>query len=126
MAMATRLFIQKDNIQMLWDIVSDEDVFRFLSPDIQSKLSQLFINNIQGFYENEKTKTNSLVELNKKYMVLILNHIKSVYPNQSSKITIHKEEHLEQPTLLMKKYNRTVNRNLRKIFQNGKKNLKTL
>ena len=100
MAMATRLFIQKDNIQMLWDIVSDEDVFRFLSPDIQSKLSQLFINNIQGFYENEKTKTNSLVELNKKYMVLILNHIKSVYPNQSSKITIHKEEHLEQPTLI--------------------------
>jgi hypothetical protein len=99
MAMSTRLFTQKDNIQMLWDIVSDEDVFRFLSPDIQSKLSQVFINNIQGFYENEKTKTNSLVELNKKYMVLILNHIKAVYPNQPSKIKIHKDTTIDNQVL---------------------------
>ena len=45
---------------MLWDVISDEDIFKFLSPDIQSKVYNLFINNIQGFYEVERTKINSL------------------------------------------------------------------
>lgn len=84
-------FTQKQNIEMLWDVVSDEEIFRFLSPDIQHKISQIFINNIQGFFEIEKTKSSSLVELNKKYILLILNHIKKTYPYQPSKIKIHNE-----------------------------------
>jgi hypothetical protein len=85
------LFTKKDNIKMLWDVVSDEDLFRFLTPDIQSKIYTLFLNNIQGFFENEIPKTNSLVDLNKKYILLILNHIKQTYPYQPSKIKIHNE-----------------------------------
>lgn len=90
--MSIKQFTQKQNIEMLWDVVSDEEIFRFLSPDIQYKISQLFTNNIQGFFETEKTKTNSLVELNKKYILLILNHIKKTYPYQPSKIKIHNEQ----------------------------------
>lgn len=89
--MSLKQFIQKENIQMLWDVVSDEDIFRFLSSDIQSKISHLFLNNIQGFFESEKTKSQSLVELNKKYILLILNHIRKTYPYQPSKIKIHNE-----------------------------------
>ena len=85
------LFTKKNNIKMLWDVVSDEDLFRFLAPDIQSKIYTLFLNNIQGFFENERQKTNSLVDLNKKYILLILNHIKQTYPYQPSKIKIHNE-----------------------------------
>ncbi len=77
---------------MLWDVVSDEDIFKFLSPDIQSKIYTLFISNIQGFFEVERTKTNSLVDMNKKYILLILNHIKKTYPYQPSKIKIHNEQ----------------------------------
>jgi hypothetical protein len=84
-------FIQKDNIQMLWDVVSDEDIFKFLSPDIQSKIYNLFINNIKGFFELERNKTNSLVDANKKYILLILNHIKQTYPYQPSKIKIYND-----------------------------------
>ncbi len=76
---------------MLWDVVSDEDIFKFLSPDIQSKIYDIFINNIKGFFEVEKTKTNLLVDINKKYILLILNHIKKTYPYQPSKIKIHSE-----------------------------------
>lgn len=81
---------------MLWDIVSDEEIFRFLPPDNQHKISQVFINNIQGFYEVEKNKTTSLVELNKKYILLILNHIKRTYPYEPSKIKIHNEQPVKE------------------------------
>ena len=86
-------FLKEQNIKMLWDVVSDEDIFRFLTPDNQSKIYQLFLNNIEGFSENEGTKTISLVNLNKKYILLILNHIKKTY--SPSKIKIHNEQ--QQP-----------------------------
>ena len=90
--MSENLFNKKENIQMLWDVVSDEDIFKFLSPDIQSKIYNVFINNIQGFFQIERTKTNpSLVEMNKKYILLILNHIKQTYSYQPSKIKIHND-----------------------------------
>lgn len=76
---------------MLWDVVSDAELFHYLSPDIQRSIYQLFVNNIGGFYEAERTKTHSLVDINKKYIMLILNHIKQTYPYQPSKITIHEE-----------------------------------
>jgi len=94
--MSIKQFTQKQNIEMLWDIVSDEEIFRFLPPDNQHKISQVFINNIQGFYEVEKNKTTSLVELNKKYILLILNHIKRTYPYEPSKIKIHNEQPVKE------------------------------
>jgi len=87
--MSINMFTKKENIQMLWDVISDEDIFRFLSPDIQGKIYNLFINNIKGFFETEKIKKNTLVDINKKYILLILNHIKKTYPYQPSKIKIH-------------------------------------
>lgn len=84
-------FIQKDNVTMLWEVISDEEIFKFLSRDIQANIYQLFLNNIQGFFAAEKIKTNSLVDINKKYILLILNHIRKNYPIQTNKITIHQE-----------------------------------
>jgi hypothetical protein len=75
-------FLQKDNISMLWDVISDEDIFKFLTKDIQSKISNVFLNNINGFFETERTKTNNITDINKKYILLILNHIKKNYPYQ--------------------------------------------
>jgi hypothetical protein len=75
-------FLQKDNINMLWDVISDEDIFKFLTRDVQSKISQLFLNNINGFFETERNKTNNITDINKKYILLMLNHIKKNYPNQ--------------------------------------------
>ena len=75
-------FLNKENINTLWDVISDEDMFKFLSRDIQSKVAQLFSNNVTGFFEIEKTKTSSLVDINKKYIMLILNQIKKTYTQQ--------------------------------------------
>jgi hypothetical protein len=89
--MSNRQFIQKDNVDMLWEVISDEEIFKFLSRDLQTKIYELFLNNIQGFFDNELLKTNSLVDMNKKYILLILNHIKKNYNVQPSKITIFSE-----------------------------------
>ena len=94
--MSNNMFIKKENIQMLWDVISDEDIFKFISPDIQSTVYNLFLNNIHGFFENEKTKINTLVDLNKKYILLILNHIKKTYPYKPSKIKIHNEQPIKE------------------------------
>jgi hypothetical protein len=89
--MSLKQFTHQDNIKMLWDVISDEDIFTFLTPDIQQKIYQLFINNIHGFFDSEKPKMNSLVDLNKKYILVILNHIKKNYPYQPNKIKIYNE-----------------------------------
>jgi len=75
-------FLNKENLTTLWDVISDEDIFKYLSREIQSKIAQLFSNNVKGFFEIEKTKTNNLVDINKKYIMLILNHIKKTYTQQ--------------------------------------------
>lgn len=84
-------FLTKDNVNTLWDVISDEEIFKFLSRDIQSNVGNLFSTNIKGFFETERTKTNNLVELNKKYILLILNYIKKNHPHQPSKIKILEE-----------------------------------
>jgi hypothetical protein len=88
--MANNLFNKKENIQMLWDVISDEEIFKFLTPNNQSNVYNIFISNIQNFYKSEKMN-NTLVDLNKKYIVLILNYINNNYPYQPSKIKIHSE-----------------------------------
>ena len=90
-------FLQKGNISMLWDVISDEAIFKFLPRELQLKVSQMFINNVNGFFEAERKKTNSLMEINKKYIILILNHIKNNFQIQThNKIKILEEEPVKE------------------------------
>ena len=75
-------FLKKGNISMLWDVISDEEIFKFLPKESQENISQLFINNISGFFEVERKKTTNLIEINKKYIILILNYIKTNFPKK--------------------------------------------
>ena len=84
-------FLNKENLNTLWDVISDEEIFKFLTRDIQSKIANLFSNNIKGFFDTERTKTTSLIDLNKKYILLILSHIKKNYSYQPNKIKIYDE-----------------------------------
>jgi hypothetical protein len=85
-------FLKNTNVNMLWDVISDEEIFQVLSRESQSEISQIFIKNINGFFEIERKKTQNLVEINKKYIILILNHIKTNYPKKVyNKIKIFNE-----------------------------------
>jgi len=87
-------FISKENISTLWEVISDEDVFKFLSKDKQNNIYEIFIDNIKGFFDVEKKNINNLIDMNKKYIVLIIYYINKNYPTQLNKIKI-----LENPNL---------------------------
>jgi hypothetical protein len=85
-------FLKKDNIQTIWSVIMDEDLFTFLSKEIQTNVYKLFLDNIKGFFEVEIKKPTSLIDMNKKYILLILNHIQKNYPyNVPNKIKIFEE-----------------------------------
>ena len=78
-------FLKKSNVSMLWDVISDEHIFKFLPKESQIKVSEVFINNIAGFFEVErKNSTGNLIELNKKYIMLVLNFIKTNFVQQKT------------------------------------------
>jgi hypothetical protein len=76
---------------MIWDVISDEDIFKFLARVGQLKISEVFTSNLKGFYDNEILKNNTLIDMNKKYILLMLSFIKKNYPQKPSKITILEE-----------------------------------
>ena len=99
--MSSNYFLNKENISMIWDVITDENIFKFLSRDIQQKVASVFTNNLKGFFESEIKNTNNLIDLNKKYIMLILNHIKTNYPQQQpNKIKILEEISSEQKELI--------------------------
>ncbi len=90
-------FLTKENVNTLWDVISDEDIFKALHRDAQSQILQVFSTNIKGFFENEKTKTNNLIDMNKKYIMLILNYIKTNFSQQKhNKIKILEESPVKE------------------------------
>ncbi len=67
-------FLNNENVQVLWDVVIDEDIIKRQSREFQENILNLFRTNLKGFYDVESKKTTSLVDMNKKYILLILNH----------------------------------------------------
>jgi len=89
-------FLANDNIKLLWDVIIDEDMIKKQPTEFQENIFKLFTSNINGFYEIESIKTTNLVDMNKKYILLILNHVnkmvKSAATPQYKKIKILDEE----------------------------------
>lgn len=86
-------FLHKENFITIWEVIRDEEIFKFQSKEIQEHIFQMFTNNIKPFYEVEKVKINKLIDLNKKFILLIINYIKKSYPcNIPNKIKIFNDE----------------------------------
>jgi len=80
-------FLTKNNINVLWDVILDS-----VPKNSLNQIFELFNSNIQGFYNSEKSQgTTSLIEMNKKYIMLILNYIEK-NNNTRNKIVIHDNE----------------------------------
>jgi hypothetical protein len=89
-------FLHNDNIKILWDVIIDEDIIKKQPREFQENIFHLFINNIKGFYEVENKNRTTLVDMNKKYILLILNHanksIQKIGMSEYKKIKILDEE----------------------------------
>ena len=67
-------FLNNENVKVLWDVVIDEDIIKRQPREFQENILNLFRTNLKGFYDTESKKTTNLVDMNKKYILLILNH----------------------------------------------------
>jgi len=67
-------FLDNDNIKILWDVIIDEEIIKNKPKVFQENIFHLFMNNIKGFFDVESKKMSNLVDMNKKYILLILNH----------------------------------------------------
>ena len=72
--MNTKSFLNNENVKVLWDVVIDEDIIKRQSREFHENILKLFRNNLKGFYDVESQKTTNLVDMNKKYILLILNY----------------------------------------------------
>lgn len=78
-------FLNKGNIQVLWDVLIEEQVIKnFCSSHNKiMELTKIFEANLKGFYDVERKNCDTLVELNKKYILLIINFINSELSKQN-------------------------------------------
>jgi len=72
--MNTTSFLNNENVKVLWDVVIDEDIIKRQPREFHENILKLFRSNLKGFYDVESQKTTNLVDMNKKYILLILNH----------------------------------------------------
>jgi hypothetical protein len=95
-------FLEKTNVNMLWDVIADEELFKNHTTEVKNTILQLFTDNIKGFYTSEtKNPKITLMEMNKKYIVMILNFIKTYYPTPTlNKIVIKEEIKLDNKELI--------------------------
>ena len=75
--MSVEMFLEKTNIYLLWDVLIDEPMIKQIC-NSQIKINELqmiFETNIKAFYLRENKNCNALVDLNKKYILLLINYI---------------------------------------------------
>ena len=80
--MSVNEFLTKKNVELIWEVVMD-DILKYKPQEIITQMNNVFNTNLSGFYDNEKNKTNNLMDLNKKFISLIINYI---HQNYSQKI----------------------------------------
>jgi hypothetical protein len=84
--MSINKFLTKENVELLWDVLIDEPIIKKMcnSPEKNNELINIFESNLKGFFLSEKNNYNSLIELNKKYILLIINYLTNLQKNTST------------------------------------------
>ena len=68
-------FLTTQNISLLWDILSEGDIIKNSQKQYVEHVFKVFKANLRGFYDVESKKNTQLVDMNKKYILLILNYL---------------------------------------------------
>ena len=61
-------FLTNQNVKLLWDVITDEDIFTNASPDFLMHVNNVFNKHISPFYDHEKHNKKTLIELNKLFI----------------------------------------------------------
>jgi hypothetical protein len=75
MSISVPTFLTNENMELLWDVLMENEIFQNKPREFFIKINTLFNEKIQSFYEIEKTNLSSLLEINKKFISLFIRYI---------------------------------------------------
>jgi hypothetical protein len=83
-------FLEKENLELLWEVLIDEPLIKQLCDSLikYKTLMHIFQSNLNDFFNAEKNNCKNLIELNKKYILLIINYIIKTNNNNNNQTTI--------------------------------------
>ena len=71
-------FLANDNLEMLWELLTEETSFKNKSPKNRQNIYDVFCNNLVSFNDTEKQKGANLMNMNKKYVMSMINYINNL------------------------------------------------
>lgn len=89
-------FLSKENIQVLWDVLIEYPIVKQFcsSHDKILELTKIYEKNLKGFYDIERKNCADLIELNKKYILLIINYLNTQF-NTNNTLKQHTQHQLQ-------------------------------
>jgi len=98
-------FLEKENLELLWEVLIDEPLIKQLCDSLikYKTLMHIFQSNLNEFFNAEKNNCNNLIELNKKYILLIINYIIKTNNNNNNK-TNQSEPHPQNESSMRPQY----------------------
>ena len=82
--MSVNDFLTKGNVDLLWEVIIDDDLFKNKPKELINQIGSIFTQNLRGFNEAEKNNSNTLMSMNKRFIGLILNHSRSIINESQS------------------------------------------
>jgi hypothetical protein len=70
--MSTNDFLTKQNVDLLWEVIIDDDLFKNKPREVITQIANIFNQNLKGFYESEKNNSTNLMSMNKKFIGTML------------------------------------------------------
>lgn len=79
--MSTNDFLTKQNVDLLWEVIIDDDLFKNKPKELINQIANIFNQKLRAFYESEKNNSNNLMNMNKKFVGLMLNQSYGIISN---------------------------------------------
>jgi hypothetical protein len=92
-------FLSDDNIKLMWDVISEQNVFLLLSYSNKTKIYSIFQTNVKPYYNEKKKTVNDLMTLNKEYIKLVIKSISILHSQtkinefNTNKLVTHEDIH---------------------------------
>ena len=92
--MSTNDFLTKQNVDLLWEVIIDDDLFKNKPKEFINQIGSIFTQHLRGFNEAEKNNSSNLMSMNKRFIGLILNHSRSIIISNKNQIPQQKTREL--------------------------------
>ena len=92
--MSVNDFLTKQNVDLLWEVIIDDDLFKNKPKELINQIGSIFTQNLRGFNEAEKNNSNTLMSMNKRFIGLMLNHSRSIIISNKNPTSVQKQKEL--------------------------------